>query len=505
MLRLLVCAAIVSGVIFTTAAASASFTFDVRRFHARCDGRTDDTAAIQAAESAAARTGGGTVAIPRGKCVISTGIAWDSNVWLRGAGINASTLVAASNFGFDPSRVRRGNDGQYIGMVWLDGPSQSGPLRNVTISDIGFDPRAGTQSFSLSSIGTFHCIIGYLRPLQHFRVENVRFELGANSRPYFGINIGPKGFIGFNDYSIGIDPMNPSYDLYFHHIVSRNGSGTIQLALEATTRNGVTSTAHDIRIDDVETTVDQNNVDDDRVVIDGVSHPAAGQLGRIFNVSISNVTASVADSVSVGTVNAVKINPATDTIVSHVRINNIRYRGSRYGNYGAPLGAGSKNGSGTPLSLLANVPNGFVRDVQVNNITAVNSTGILVGVGAEPGANVDTVLRNITLVNCYAGGAAIDFAATSPATGSDRLLLQNFRVSASQTALSAWPAPIGVYFLPHAGGAGLRGAVQISNGSISGYPHPVTVLPGFDGLEMRSVRWNGGAPLLRSAVHVSAL
>jgi len=491
-------------VLSSGAAFGATSTFDVTRFQARCNGSSDDTTAIQRAESAAARAGGGVVRLPRGKCVISTGIAWDSNVTLKGAGMNETTLVASPRFAFDPNRVRPGNDGKYIGMIWLDGPSGTGPLRNVTIENLGFDPRAGTQSFTLSSNGTYQCIVGYLRPLQHLRVENVRFDLGANTRPYFGINIGPKGFIGFNDYSLGVDPRNPSFDLYFHHIVSHNGSGTVQMALEGTTREGVTSSAHDIRIDDVEAFVDQNNIDDDRVVIDGVSHPAAGQLGRISNVEISNVTTTVADSVSVGAANAVKINPATNTIVNHVRINNIRYRGSRYGAYGAPLNASSKNGSGFPLSLLANVPNGFVRDVVVQNIFATNSNGILVGLGAEPGAAVDTVLSNVTLLNCYSGGAAIDFAATSPSTGRDRLLLRNFRVVASPTATSAWPAPIGIYFLPHDGGSGLRGQVQLQNGKIVGYPKPVAVLPGFDGLELRGVRWNSGSPILRSAVKVSA-
>ncbi|MBV8688902.1 MAG: hypothetical protein JOZ59_02240, partial [Candidatus Eremiobacteraeota bacterium] len=261
---------------------------------------------------------------------------------------------------------------------------------------------------------------------------------------------------------------------------------------------------HDIRIDDVQATVDQNNIDDDRVVIDGVSHPADGQLGRISNVSISDVTTVVADSVSVGAANAVKINPATNTIVSHVRIRNIRYRGSRYGAYGAPLSAGSKNGSGTPVSLLANAPNGFVRDVVVQNVYATNSQGLLIGLGAEPGAPVDTVLQNITLLNCYAGGAAIDFAATSPSTGSDRVVLDRFRIIASPTALASWPTPIGVYFLPHATGAGLRGAVQVQNGEISGYPRPVAVLPGFDGLQLRAVHWNSGAPFLGSAVRTSS-
>ncbi len=166
----------------TTATAATRPVFDVRNFHAKCDGATDDTKAIQSAEDAAARSKG-IVRLPRGKCVISTGIALDSDVTFEGAGMNTTTLVASRNFGFDPSRVRRGNDGQYIGMLWLDGPTATGPLRNVTIRDLGCDPRAGTQSFTLSSIGTYNCIIGYMRPLQHFTLENVRFDLGANSSP----------------------------------------------------------------------------------------------------------------------------------------------------------------------------------------------------------------------------------------------------------------------------------------------------------------------------------
>ncbi len=272
------------------------------------------------------------------------------------------------------------------------------------------------------------------------------------------------------------------------------------MALEAVTRNGVTSRAHDIRIDDVKSFINENNIDDDRVVIDGVSHPAAGQFGRIENVSINGVSTTVSDSVSVGGANSVKINPATNTIISDVRITNIRYQGSRFGNYGAPLSKASKNGSGTPLALVANVPNGFVRNVTVENVYGVNSNGILVGVGAESGASVDTVLKNITLVNCYSPGAAIDFAVTSPSTGRDRLVLDNFRVEASPTALGSWPNLIGVYFLPHSAGAGLNGTVQVQNGTISGYSRPVAVLQGFDGLQLRSVRWNSGSPMLRSAV-----
>ncbi len=61
--------------------------------------------------------------------------------------MRATTLVAAPNFGFGANHVRRGGNGKLIGMIWLDGPDATEPLRDVTISDMGFDPRAGTETY----------------------------------------------------------------------------------------------------------------------------------------------------------------------------------------------------------------------------------------------------------------------------------------------------------------------------------------------------------------------
>src|ERR1700722_1943685 len=104
-------------------------------FGARCDGKSDDTAAIQKAEQAAVRLSG-VVTLPRGRCAISGPIAWDSNVSLNGAGMYASTLVALPNFGFDPAKVRAKYDGRFVGMIWLDGPTETTPLTGVTISNV---------------------------------------------------------------------------------------------------------------------------------------------------------------------------------------------------------------------------------------------------------------------------------------------------------------------------------------------------------------------------------
>jgi len=59
--------------------------------------------------------------------------------------MQATTLSALATFTFDPAKVRTGPDGKLIGMIWLDGPTATSAIENVTIENIGFDPRAGAQ------------------------------------------------------------------------------------------------------------------------------------------------------------------------------------------------------------------------------------------------------------------------------------------------------------------------------------------------------------------------
>ncbi len=149
-----------------------------------------------------------------------------------------------------------------------------------------------------------------MRPLPHVTFKNLYFELGANSA-YPTYENGPKGFFGIKLPVLGVDPDNPSFDLTFQNIVGHNGNGTIQLALGGSTNKaGVASNAHDITIEGEHDRIDQNNIADDRVVIDGVTHPAPGRLGQMYNIKASNISTYVSDSVSVGSVNSFKINSA---------------------------------------------------------------------------------------------------------------------------------------------------------------------------------------------------
>ncbi|APT30085.1 hypothetical protein MCBMB27_00794 [Methylobacterium phyllosphaerae] len=83
---------------------------DVSCFGAKMDGKTDDTAAVQAAITAAAMSGaGGQVTIPGGSIRIGS-VNLPSNIRLSGAGMNATAVFAATSTGdvfsaSDPSNV----------------------------------------------------------------------------------------------------------------------------------------------------------------------------------------------------------------------------------------------------------------------------------------------------------------------------------------------------------------------------------------------------------------
>jgi hypothetical protein len=70
--------------------------YNVKAYGAKVDGSTDDTSAIQAAITAAAAAGGGTVYIPGGKTVVSSPLILGNRVWLRGAGMKATTIFLAN-------------------------------------------------------------------------------------------------------------------------------------------------------------------------------------------------------------------------------------------------------------------------------------------------------------------------------------------------------------------------------------------------------------------------
>lgn len=123
-------------------------------YGAKGDGTTDDTAAIQAAVTAAATAGGGTVYLPAGRYILSGSLNWSTGVNLVGAGTRVSILQQTSSTadtitGQDISDVRieavqlsgpgRGS-GSGVQFSRLSSPANSGiTLRDVFIQSMGGD------------------------------------------------------------------------------------------------------------------------------------------------------------------------------------------------------------------------------------------------------------------------------------------------------------------------------------------------------------------------------
>jgi hypothetical protein len=99
MLRVLLIAVCLVAALALYAAPPSARVFDVREHGARGDGQTDDTAAIQAALTAAKEAGGGTVFVPEGTYIITAGpkrLDIGSNTTLAGVGPTSVIKVRVS-------------------------------------------------------------------------------------------------------------------------------------------------------------------------------------------------------------------------------------------------------------------------------------------------------------------------------------------------------------------------------------------------------------------------
>jgi hypothetical protein len=492
-----------------TAAPLPSTTYDVRSYGARCDGLTDDMAAIQRAEQAAAlaaKLGSGTVVqLPAGVCAIGGPIAWDSNVSLNGAGMQATTLSALATFTFDPAKVRTGPDGKLIGMIWLDGPTATSAIENVTIENVGFDPRAGTQHWSDSTgIRLYYPVSAYMRPIHNLAFQHIYFELGANpSAAYTSTGTsGPKAFVGVALSRVGVNPLDASHDIVFNDVHAHNGDGMLRVSLLGTTQNGVTSSFYNLTVTNEYDTIDLNFIEDDRIEIDGITAPYAkpltnAPLGIMRHLVFQNINVSVAPSVTVGSVNAVRLDSSYNTEIEDAVVSGVNYVGSPSG-YG-PLSDGTMHdGTGSVVSMNGDDIQGYLNDLVVENVNAQYTIGVGVTLGAPPGQPLSAIVRNIVVHDAFLyGGVGFTFMTPKPTTRNPSapydVTVSNVEVDGSpQNSLNPAVSPIGIEFHRHLPTAG-DDNVLLQNVTATGFSTPLLVERGFDGMLLQNVHWSGTA------------
>jgi hypothetical protein len=410
-------------------------TFAVTSFGARCDGTADDTSAFRAAIAAAAAAGKGTILAPKGRCIISGPLAWESNVSLAGAGMHATTLAASAAYDYDRRLPRSGADGRYAGMIWLDGPTKTDPIVNVTIHDIGFDPRA---SFALDPQNPKRFfmapITSAIRPIRHLHLENVFFDLGYNSRSYLGISLGPKAFFGMNIHLNTVCDV-PSYDLTFKNIEAHNGIGTLQFigADPVIPASRCTDLQHawGIHVDGERDVVDGQYIDDDRIVVDGCQVIPC----EIHDISFEHIDTYVADGVT-GGVNSVKTSPGKLGLIHGITVSDLTYRGSTTGPYGDPMPSYRWNGSGATVAILTySINGGYSYDYTIRNVTATDSLGMGLTLSHPPGQAVTASVENVKLTNTHSSNV-LGFSALTPPTGHDTVTVQNVTLHAASDAYS---------------------------------------------------------------------
>lgn len=128
--------------------------FNVKKYGAKGDGITDDTTAIQAAIDAANVAGGGVVMFPPG-AYLSGVLNHKTDVWLMGAGMEATTLKAKSGL----------NDNVLAGVT----------INYAKVSDMTIDGN-GTNQTAGSTVTFFKC-----RNIQLFRVKVINsYDVGLN-------------------------------------------------------------------------------------------------------------------------------------------------------------------------------------------------------------------------------------------------------------------------------------------------------------------------------------
>ena len=153
-------------------------------FGAKCDGTTDDQAAIQAAITAGQTIGFTKVNLPAGVCIIGSTITINNigsgtgNTWLQGSGINGTILRGKSTFTASGTLINVAGNNSVISDLHIDGNHISGIngvvmlSSTITSGQMSVIERNKFDGFDTGSANAVVMEGGYFRILDNMFVAN---------------------------------------------------------------------------------------------------------------------------------------------------------------------------------------------------------------------------------------------------------------------------------------------------------------------------------------------
>ena len=398
--------------------------FDVKDYGATGLGVTDDTTAIINAVAAIPSTGG-ILFFPPGTYLVSARIVLKSNLQVQCSGRSNVTLKAAAVFSGSGNR----------GVLQLDDGVSTTTISNVSV--------LGGLTIDLTAAPTtVHGIYQRTRPVQHIRIEDVAFECGTINTGVFFEALGNVAAV-------------PSFDITVRDIFGHNGGGTVWLMLNAA---GAGSRYRDALVENIVNLVDINGVADDRVVIVG-NFPAGGGQAEVHDVTVRDVSVYVADGLTTGLVNGVKVDPGANTFMHDFLIDGVQFRGN-----------GNATVSGRPVTMQIGANDG-VQDYIVRNVLARDCQGVRL-VAQRITNNPFVLIDGVHIKNCLDTNSPLEVFVNGSASGDESIFITN--VSLRNAASIVGNIPVGIMITSASAPQGWTGQISVTDGYIENVAYGVS-------------------------------
>ena len=341
---------------------------------------------------------GGLIILKNATYVIATPVSLDSSISVQGESRAGTIIQAAASIGGTGTR----------GLFELDdfGVTTT-PITNVYIGNMTFDLTTNTDAY-IKAIGQ-----RAYRPVQNLLIEKINMDLDTEH----------NGIVLEN---LGISSTIASYNITIKDIFTRNGSGTVNLYLNA---SAASSLYYNVKIENLYNLIDVNGVGDDRVAIIG-NFPAGGGVAEVRGVSIRDVYVFVASTVTSGLIQGVKFDTGANCYLHDMLVDGVFFVNAPSGTIGQAVS-----------SILGG--NSFFQNATISNVFSKNGGGIKMFISRRD-PNPFIIIEKFAMYNLQDTIAGIEVYDPQGPSGDETVIIRNG--SLFNAATIAGNLPVGIMF-----------------------------------------------------------